>query len=150
MAKLASNTRVRPPTTSGYMSQYQIYHQRLYTDNGNLYYHFKTNMTMTNIMFMIEAIGYAYAVGTPIRCCWTGYAYSPTNDIYRYSGHTAYTGLTPNGVYKSSDGYVCLRAQGYDYYVGFVFNSYMVAPGGYGMDVQITASAFNSTSGNYY
>lgn len=153
MAFFSANTVVSTGATSTPLVQYQIYHQVLYTGAGQQYYHFKSNIpvnNVNNIMFMFEAVGYSYATGNPIRCSWCGYSYSATSNIINIGLHNAYNGLSANGVYKSSDGYVCLRGVGYDYYVGFSLNSYSTNPAGFGNQVQITTASFNANSGSYY
>lgn len=119
------------------------------TNSTPLYFHFKTNIPYnTNNMFMIEAEGYNYGQTLPILCSWCGYPYSGYNSIIQIGLHTSeYNGLSADGVYASSDGYVVIRAySGSHYYTGFVLSAYMYN----GFVVSITAANQNSTSGNYY
>lgn len=121
------------------------------TDATPLYIHMKTNIDMTNIMWYIEAEGYNYGTSLPILCSWVGYAYAATSSILNDSLANYYTGMSANGIYKSSDGYVVLRAYASSqYYNGFVLNSYMANPNGSSYRVSISAAIQSSTSGNYY
>lgn len=145
---------VLQPNTKVYYGGSPTWQPAFYTFNTTastpLYFHFKTNIPYnTNIMFMIEAEGYNYGQTLPILCAWCGYPYSGTNSIIQVGLHTSsYNGLSADGVYSSSDGYVVLRAySGSHYYTGFVLSAYMV---GMPTVVSITAANQNSTTGNYY
>jgi hypothetical protein len=64
-------------------------------------------------------------------------------------GMQSISGLTADGIYKSTDGYACIRAYGSSlYYAGWVLNGH-VNPN-YSVTLAITAASQNSTSGNYY
>lgn len=120
-------------------------------DGSPSYIHMKTNIGMTNIMFYIEAEGYNYGATLPILCSWVGYAYAADNNVISTGVTNYYTGMNADGIYKSSDGYVVLRAYaGTHYFNGFVLNSYMANPAGYSFRVSISAAIQTSTSGNYY
>ena len=139
MANLLANTKV------GTGVQYEIYQHRFY--GGDTYFHYKTNIPLSSfVMFMIEAIGYAYGANAPIRASWVGYSY-----LYLANANTAtvYGGLTAHGVYTSSDSYICIRANAAPYFSGWCFNAYTLAAGN-GFNVQFTSVSQNSNSGNYY
>jgi hypothetical protein len=143
MANLLANTNM------GVGVQQDFYYQSaIYSFSPN-YWHYKTNIALsTYIMFMIEAVGDAYGQQLPIRCAWTGYSYSY---LAQPSTQNLYGGLSADGVYVSSDNYICIRATGSSpYFVGFSFNAYTLNPTGYNFTVAFTAASLNSTSGNYY
>lgn len=118
--------------------------------DGNFYtyVHIKTSIPQqTYVMPMIELIGFNYGTGAPIRMAFVLYTYS-----YLISGwENAYSGVVGNGVYISSDGYVCLRVYaGSLYFVGFSMDVYSVAGAGPGYEVGILAMTANNNSGNAY
>jgi hypothetical protein len=140
MANLLANTY-----TSG--AQYGFYLQGASYDFSPTYWHYKTNIALsTYVMVMIEAIGYSYGSGNPIRCAWTFYSYSY---IAQASVQNMYSGLSADGVYVSSDNYVCIRATGSSYFSGWVFNATTLAAGS-GTVVSFTAASRNANTGNYY
>jgi hypothetical protein len=141
MANLTPSTRI-----SGVGVKYDFFQHRFY--GGDNYFHYKTNIALsTYVMVMIEAIGYAYGANQSIRSSWVFYSYS-----YLASAGTAnvYSGLSADGVYVSSDGYVCIRANCASYFSGWCFNAYTVCPAGFNADVTFTAVVQTSNSGNYY
>ena len=141
MAKLLGNTR----PTSGV--QLGFYKDRYY--GGNSYFHYKTNVTFSNIMVMIEAVGYSYGNNAPIRCAWCFYAYG-NGSIYSVGTQNTYDGLSAYSVYKSTDSYIVIVANGAAYYSGWVFNAYTVAPAGYNFEVGFTSvTQTTATSGVY-
>lgn len=147
MASFLANTNI------GVMQK--AFYQFATTDGGaGNYFHLKTNIVKSGLqMFYIEADGYAYGNGTPILCAWTGYPYSGTDTLINIGLSNLYAGMEAHGAYQSSDGYVCLRAYTTGpYYCGFVLNSVMANPAGFGYNfkVSITAASQNTNSGNYY
>lgn len=120
------------------------------TTGAGAYYHFKTNARLAQyVMTRVEAIGINYAAQYPIRCCWVWYTY----DYLTNTGvGNIYSGLTAeNGIYMSSDGYVCFR--GYTSVnndVAFTLNATHANPAGPGYNITILAASQNSTSGAYY
>lgn len=141
MAKLLQNVLVNTGV------QYGFYHQAGAYDFGDNYWHYKTNIALgTYVMGMVEAIGYNYGSGNPIRCAWTFYSYTY---LAQPSTQNYYNGLTAHGVYVSSDSYICLRATGSPYFSGWVFNATTLAAGN-GTQISFTAVSRNSNSGNYY
>jgi hypothetical protein len=140
MANLLANTKVT------YGVQHDFYQHRFY--GGDTYFHYKTNIQLaTYIMFMIEAIGYAYGANSPIRASWVGYSY---DYLANPNTATVYGGLSAHGVYVSSDSRICIRANAASYFSGWCFNAYTLNPTGYGHNVQFTAVSQNANSGNYY
>lgn len=122
----------------------------VYWDAGSFYLHYKTNIPkQTDIMFMLEAVGYSYAGAQAIRCSWCGYSYSRSYTILNSGVHTAYPGLTAHSMYYSADGFVVIVAYGAVYCSGWTFNSYALNPAGFAFDIQITASAQAATA-TYY
>lgn len=119
------------------------------TSGAGTYVHFKTDVQLsTYIMTRVEAVGINYANAAPIRCVWGWYTYSYLIDR---GSENIYSGLSANGIYMSSDGYVVFR--GYASSLGdssLVLNMMNVNPTGYGATINITAVNQNSTSGNYY
>lgn len=118
--------------------------------DGNFYsyVHIKTSIPQQSyIMPMIELIGYNYGTAAPIRMAFVIYTYS-----YLISNwENAYSGVVGNGVYISSDGYVCLRvAAGSMYYVGFSMDAYSVAGNGAQVDIGVLAMTANNNAGNAY
>jgi len=144
MANVLSDTRV------GVMQQA---FSSFSTSSGSPYYiHFKTNIPVSsNTMFYIEAEGYNYGTALPVLCAWTGYAYAGTGTVISTSLTNFYSGMSADGIYASTDSYVCIRAYaGSHYFNGFVLNSVMGNPTGLSFRIVISASSQNSTSGNYY
>jgi hypothetical protein len=137
------------PDNGGYAVQRSLY--KAFTSDGSVtYIHFKTNVpNVSYIMTMIEAVGYNYGMARPIRCAWGFYSYDYLIASVR---DTAYTGLSANGVYRSSDGYICIRgyASGGSYFNGFVLYGYQTAGAGRGYAVQITAASYGTNSGNAF
>jgi hypothetical protein len=145
MANLSSSTYLE----SG-MHQYGIFQFMDGISGGGNYIHMETNITQpsSNIMCMIEAVGYCYGRALPIRCAWNFYSYQY---IISNTNNSSYTGMNADGVYYASSGYVAIRAYASDlYYCGFTLNSYMVAGNGYQYPVSIRRVSQNSTSGAYY
>jgi hypothetical protein len=142
MANLLSNSRM------GVGVQQDFYYQAAQYGFSPTYWHYKTNIALsTYIMFMIEAVGDSYGSGTPIRCSWVGYSYSY---LANPGTQNFYTGLSADGVYVSTDNYICIRATGASYFSGWGFNAYTLNPTGYNFQVAFTAASNNSTTGNYY
>ena len=119
------------------------------TSAAGAYFHFKTNIQLsTYIMTRVEAIGINYAAGYPIRCCWVWYSYSSLTSV---GTADMYSGLNANGVYVSSDNYVCFRAYtASNNDVSFTLNATHANPTGAGFNISILAASQNSTSGSYY
>ena len=132
-------------------SKMVIYNQYTWgnSSHGYSYVHFKTDIGLyTYVMTRVEAVGINYAIGAPIRCVWGWYTY---NYLIDRGSESAYSGLSANGVYMSSDGYVVFR--GYASNMGdssLMLNMVHANPAGYGATVNITAVNLNNTSGNYY
>lgn len=119
------------------------------TSYSGSYYHFKTNdrLELYN-MIRVEAVGSNYSQSAPIRCAWVWYTYTYLANV---GLQNIYTGLEANGVYMSSDGYVCFRSytpNAGD--VSFSLNLLTANPNGVNFNLQITAVNQNSTSGNHY
>jgi hypothetical protein len=118
------------------------------SSSGN-YIHMETSITQpsSNIMMMLEAVGYNYGGSNPIRCSWVFYSYSSVIG----ATNTAYSGMNADGVYYTSAGYVAIRAYAASpYYIGFTLNAYPTAGNGGGTVISIRRSSQNSTSGAYY
>lgn len=122
------------------------------TDGSKSYWHVKTNAPMSNIMIMLEFVGYAYGAGSNVRAAACTYAYSSSDNVINnfYRQASGYTGLTTEAWYKSSDGYATLRCSAANYFMGCVVNAYTVAPAGSNFDLQIQAIAQNTDSGAFY
>lgn len=139
------------PDNSGY-NVIRSLHKAFTTNSSVTYIHFKTNVPISSyIMTMIEAVGFNYGMSLPIRCSWGFYTYG--SYIYNNSlRNSAYTGMTADAVYTSSDNYVCVRAytSGGSYYNGFILNGYQTAGNGRGYDLQITASSYGTNSGSAF
>ena len=150
MANLASPLRIGARGSSWLMSQ-QVYHFNT-TSGSPLYLHFKTNvLTSVEKIFMIEAEGYNYGTGTPILAAWGLYTTGASSNTVSSKGLQSISGLTADGIYKSSDGYACIRAYNSSshYYTGFtlhVYSSYYYTPD----TVAITSATQTSNSGSYY
>lgn len=115
---------------------------------GLQYVHIKTTIPQQSyIMPMIELIGYNYITAQPIRMAFVIYTY----DYLISNWENAYSGVVGNGVYISSDGYVCLRVYaGNLYYVGFSMDAYSVAGNGAQVDIGVLAMTANNNAGNAY
>lgn len=148
MANLLSPIRVYP-YNSWHLQQRKI--GTFYTGEGSpSYIHFKTNLGGgIDTMYMIEAVGFNYGVAKAVRCAW-GFQWS--YGVVRNIGlQNAYPGMNANGVYVSSDGYLCIRAYAAGhYYNGFMLNAYATRTDQTHYNVSITAASQNSNSGNYY
>lgn len=128
-------------------AQYNIYQNRFY--GGNEFFHYKTNISYYGwSMFNIEAVGYNYGSNLPIRCNWCGHV-SYGNGLYNLALRDIYTGLSANRIYNSSDGYLCIVAQGNSYFSGWSFNAYSLNPTG-PLDVTILAATQSSSNSNVY
>jgi hypothetical protein len=119
--------------------------------SGGSYVHMKTNMSMINIMFMIEAKGYNYGSVQTISSQWSGYTYSGTNSVINISVSNAGAAALANNVYTSSDKYAVIVAYlPSTYYSGFVLNQVCANPTGAGFQISITAvTQTGSNSGAY-
>lgn len=129
--------------------QYGVFQFSNASSSGN-YIHMETNIThpSSNVMMMIEAVGYNYGASNPIRCSWTFYSYAYIIAGY---GNGAYTGMSADGVYYASSGYVTIRAYTTSpYYCGFTLNAYPTAGNGLGTTLTIRRVSQNSNSGAYY
>lgn len=142
-----------PSVGDGYMEQLNIYNMNLGGDWSSKYFHFKTNQRGSfNTIVTIEGVGYNYGTSRPIKCMWSFYAWN--NTIYNKGmSNDAETGVTADGMYLSSDGFMCIRAYAsYHYVCGMMLNAY--TSGGmahnYTDEVAITAHAVNDNSGNHY
>jgi hypothetical protein len=148
MASLQSPLQVYP-YSSWYLQQRKFYN--FFTGSGSPnYLHFKTNLyNNIDTMYLIEAVGYNYGNAYAIRCGWGfQWSYGVARNIGLQNG---YPGMSADGVYASSDGYLCIRAySGSHYYNGFMLNAYATRTDQTHYAVTITASSQNSTSGNYY
>ena len=144
MSRLSQSTNLE----SGYQ-QLGIFQFSNGAPSGN-YIHMETNIThpSSNIMFMLEAVGYCYGTSNPVRCSWNCYSYAY---IISNTNNTNYTGMSADGVYYGSAGYVVIRAYtSSPYYLGFTLNSYMVAGNGAQQPMSIRRVSQNSTSGVFY
>ena len=125
-----------------------FYRDRYY--GGNSYFHYKTNITMSNIMIMIEALGYAYGAGQAIRSAVCFYAYAGTGSVISIGTGNVYGGMTMQGAYTSTDGYACFYTYSPSYYSGWVFNAYTLNPTGYDYNVTITNVTQTSSTSNQF
>ena len=135
---------------SWYLQQRNIYNFNT-TAGSPTYVHMKTNIyaPSEDSMYMFEAVGYAYGAGAAVRCAWGIYTYQGT--LYQTGVANIYSGMNADGMYKSGDGYVCIRAYSAGmYYLGFTLNVYACRLDTNHQNVNITAASQNSTSGNYY
>lgn len=149
MANLAAPLRIYP-YYSWYLQQRNIFNFNT-TSGSPAYVHMKTNIAAgaADSMWMFEAVGYAYGAASPVRCSWGLYVYN--NNLYQTGVANIYGGMSADGSYVSSDGYVCIRAvSGGIYFLGFTLNAYAVRLDTTHQNVTITAASQNSTSGNYY
>jgi hypothetical protein len=135
---------------TGVRVQYCFYENRYY--GGNLYFHYKTNIPYTQwAMYNIEAVGYNYGSGQPIRCTWN-FHISYGNGFYSVQYQNTYSGLSANTLYRSSDGYVVLVANAPSaYFAGWSFNAYTTnaIPQG-GFEISMLAVAQTASNANYY
>lgn len=120
---------------------------------GTTYIHIKTNIARySGVMYMIELNGYNYGASQAIQCAFTGYMYDlvPTT-IYNPTQFQAYTGLTADGQYLSSDNFLVLRCFKSDVtYANFSMDCYQANPIGATVAPQVTAIAVNNTSGAHF
>lgn len=138
------------PDNGGYDVHRSLY-KAFTTDTSATYLHFKTNVPIASyIMTVIEAVGYNYGMTAPVRCAWGFYTYGTY--IVSASVRDIYTGMSANGMYGSSDGYVCVRgySSGGSYFNGFILNGYQTGGNGRGYDLQITAASYGTNSGNAF
>lgn len=148
MASLSSPVRVYP-YNSWWLQQRNIFN--FMTTAGSPYYvHMKTNLsTGGDCMYMFEAVGYNYGNGNATRSAWGFYVYQ--NNFYSVGLQNAYAGISADGVYKSSDNYVVLRAYCVgNYYNGFMLNAYPTRGNTTHYNVSVTASVQTDNSGSYY
>jgi hypothetical protein len=149
MANFQAPLRIYP-YNSWHLQQRGIFNFNT-TSSSPTYVHMKTNLyaPSEDSMYMFEAVGYNYGASAPIRCSWGIYTYSGT--LYQTGVANIYSGMNADGMYKSSDNYVCIRAySGGMYYLGFTLNVYACRLDTTHQQVTITAASQNSTSGNYY
>lgn len=148
MAQFAAPLQIYP-YSSFYLQQRNFYN--FFTGSGSpSYLHFKTNLgNNIDTLYMIEAVGYNYGNAYAIRCGWGfQWSYGVVRNVGLQNG---YSGMNADGVYASSDGYLCIRAYaGGHYYNGFMLNAYATRTDQTHYQVSVTASSQNSTSGNYY
>lgn len=131
---------------AGINAQYNIYENRFY--GGDTYWHYKTNIpTYGWSMHNIEAVGYSYGGGVPIRCNWCFHTSNGT--FYSQELSNIYSGLSANRLYASGDNYVVFVATGPSYFSGWSINAYSLNPTG-PFNVQITAAVQTSSNANYY
>ena len=148
MAQFAAPLQIYP-YGSFYLQQRNFYN--FFTGSGSpSYLHFKTNLgNNIDTLYMIEAVGYNYGNAYAIRCAWGfQWSYGVVRNVGLQNG---YSGMNADGVYASSDGYLCIRAwAGGHYYNGFMLNAYATRTDQTHYQVSIISSSQNSTSGNYY
>ena len=139
----------------GYNEQLGIYCMSLGGDWSSKYVHLKTNQNVSmNQITTIEAVGYNYGTSQPIRCMWSFYVY-PTTGLVHDKGMSSddYSGMTADGIYKSSDGYAVIRGYMPSHYVcGAIFNAYTSGAGShpFGAKVDITAYTVTDNGGTVY
>ena len=144
MANLAAPTSIE----SNFI-QYGIYAVNTVTGGGS-YLHLETNygVPSSNVMVMVEAVGYCYGTAKPIRFAWNSYTYAYA---IGNAANTNYNGASSDGIYYGNSGYLCLRAYlPGQHYTCLILNSYMVAGNGAQQVTSIRRSSQNSTSGTYY
>lgn len=149
MATLNAPLRIYP-YNSWYLQQRGIFNFNT-TSGSPSYVHMKTDIYApgNDSMWMLEAVGYAYGGAAPIRCGWGLYVYS--NNLYQTGVANIYGGMSADGMYLSSDRYVCIRAQsGGMYFLGFTLNVYAVRLDTTHQNVSISAAVQSDNSGNYY
>lgn len=146
MANLASGTGIYPE--GGYLEQLGIYNVANLSSGGGQYYHMKLNIThQSYAMIMIEAVGYNYGVGLPIRCAWNFYCYSY---FFGNVQNSAYDGLTAHSHYVAADNKIVIVAYASSlYYCGFTLNAYNTAGNGYGTITSVV-SAVQTSAATYY
>lgn len=138
------------PYYSWYLQQRNIYNFNT-TGSSPTYVHMKTDIYApgNDSMWMLEAVGYNYGAAAPIRCAWGFYVYS--NNLYQTTLSNIYSGINAHGIYKSSDNYICIRAQsGTLYYAGFTLNAYACRLDTTHQKVSITAAVQSDNGGSYY
>lgn len=157
--KLAGSTKIAAMGLNGAFEANGVVHHGIHRfglndsvrDNRSI--HFKTNVPKGgNHMVMVEAVGYNYASGQPIRCSWCWYSWAGDGVLYSVGLHNVYNGLVPASVYYSTDNFICFNTVARDtYFIGVVLNAYLTsASHGQGFDIQITNSIATTASGNYY
>ena len=149
MATLNAPLRIYP-YNSWYLQQRGIYNFNT-TSSSPTYVHMKTDIyaPSQDSMWMFEAVGYNYGASAPVRCSWGIYCYQGT--LYQTGVANIYSGMNADGMYKSSDNYITIRAYaGGMYYLGFTLNVYACRLDTTHQNVSILAASQNSTSGNYY
>jgi hypothetical protein len=132
------------------MQQYGVFSFANATSSGGSYIHMETSITQpsSNVMMMLEAVGYNYGVSAPVRCAWNFYSYSYAVGNINNSN---YTGMTADGIYYTSAGYVAIRAYtSSPHYLGFTLNAYPTAGNGAQTSISIRRVSQNSTAGSYY
>jgi hypothetical protein len=148
MAVLQSPIRIYP-NSSWHLQQRKI--ATFFTADGSpLYIHFKTSLGQgIDTMYMIEAVGYNYGNAYAIRCAWGfQWSYGVVRNVGLQNG---YPGMNADGVYASSDGYLCIRAySGGHYFNGFMLNAYATRTDQTHYNISILAASQNSNSGNFY
>jgi len=115
------------------------------------YIHIETDITQpsSNVMMMIEAVGFNYATGANIRCAWNFYSYSYA--VGNTANNSSYPGLTADGIYYTSAGYVAIRGYAASLaYCGFSLNAYPTAGNGARYTVNVRRVSQNSNAGSYY
>ena len=124
------------------------------TGSGSVdYFHMKTDMpTNSGCMFLFTLRGYAYGQGKVMFAQTVGYCYSSSNTIIN-TENKSWDGHTVLSTYKSSDGYVVLRAHlpsWSSYYSGFVIDVSYQNPATGSMKYRVTAATTQQTSSDYY
>lgn len=116
--------------------------------------HMKTNITATNYMWMLEAVGYDYCQATTIRTAWVVHKSGGT--LYHKGVASINSGaFGANNVYLSSDQYLVVVAYMPGCWQGFTLNAYNTAPLYYspldneGMPT-VTATAFSGSNSGVY
>jgi hypothetical protein len=149
MATVSTPLRIYP-YNSWYLQQRSIYNF-LTTAGSPSYVHMKTNIyaPSQDSMWMFEAVGYAYGAAAPIRCGWGIYCYQGT--LYQTGVANIYGGMSADGMYKASDGYICIRGvSGGMYYLGFTLNVYACRLDTTHQNVSIISAVQTDNSGSYY
>ena len=149
MANLNAPLRIYP-YNSWHLQQRSIYNF-MTTSGSPSYVHLKTNIyaPSQDSMWMFEAVGYNYGAAAPIRCSWGIYCYQGT--LYQTGVANIYGGMNADGMYKSSDGYICIRGYaGGMYYLGFTLNAYACRLDATHQNVSILSAVQTDNSGNYY
>lgn len=149
MATITAPLRIYP-YNSWYLQQRGIFNFNTGSTSPT-YVHMKTNIyaPSQDSMWMFEAVGYNYNAAAPIRCSWGIYCYQ--GGLYQSGVANIYSGMSADGMYVSSDGYITIRAfSGGLYYIGFTLNVYACRLDVTQQNVSILAASQNSTTGNYY